>query len=194
MLSVDYITNLLVTYQAPAIFLGAFFFGETVIITAAFLAAHGVWSISLVFWLALIGTVVSDSLWFFLGRYFFVKTNRWQNEREKYDHFLVKLERLFGRKPFLILLFIKFLYGTRILTIVYLSLRRMPFWLFLLFNTLGTVIWLLVVLAIGWFAGLGIANILPVFHRVEYAVSILLLILVLYKIVSSWIEKKIAKE
>jgi len=194
MFSIDFLANLLISYQAVAIFLGAFFFGETVIITSAFLAVQGLWSIKIVFWLALVGTVVSDALWFFFGHYLFVKFKRWQEKREKYDKFLLKLEKLTGQKPFLMLLFIKFLYGTRILTIIYLSFRRMSFWTFLLFNTLGTILWLVVILSLGWFSSQGIANIVPIFQRLEYAISFLVLILVAYKLILIWIEKRVAKE
>ena len=181
-------------YQMPSIFFGAFFFGETVIITAAFLAAEGLWAIYTVFWLSLFGTIVSDSLWFFLGQRMLGMTNRWKKNKEKNDTMISKLKTLAGDRPFLALLFIKFLYGTRILTIIYLSMRKIRFPLFLLFDTIGSLIWLVAILAIGWLAGKGIVNMIPIFKKFEYALLILAAILILFKIGTTWISKKILKK
>jgi len=191
----DYsIINLLTTYQLPAIFVGAFFFGETVILTAAFLAGQGIWSLESVFWLSLVGTITSDSLWFFLGQTFFKFTYRWERYRDKYQAFLMKLEKITGQKPFLALLFIKFLYGTRILTILYLSIRKVHYPTFFLFNTIGTVFWLLVMIFVGWLVGRGTADAGQVFSRVEYTLTALVLLIVLYRIITTWLGKEITKK
>ena len=188
------IISLLSTYQLPAIFLGAFFFGETVILTAAFLAGQGTWSIESVFWLSLAGTVISDSLWFLLGQTFFKFTKRWEKYQDQYQTFLIKLEKITGQRPFLSLLFIKFLYGTRILTILYLSIREVRFFTFLLFNTVGTILWLLVIISVGWLVGRGATNITDVFYKVEYALTALVLLIVFFKIMTTWLSKKIVKQ
>lgn len=187
------IFELLSIYQLQAIFWGAFFFGETVVIAAAFLAAQGLWSIHNVFWLSLVGTIVADSLWFFLGQHLF-KHKRLEKHRQKHQSALSKLETLAGEKPFLALLFIKFLYGTRILTIIYLSMRKVKFSLFLLFDTIGAIIWLFVILGIGWLAGKGIVNMLPLFKKIEYILLVLVIILILFKLGTTWISKKILKK
>lgn len=188
------IVNLLSTYQLPAIFLGSFFFGETVILTAAFLAGEGTWSVESVFWLSLAGTVISDSLWFLLGQSFFKFTKRWEKYQDKYQVFLIKLEKMTGQKPFLALLFIKFLYGTRILTILYLSIRKMRYLTFLLFNTIDTTLWLSVMIAIGWSVGRGVTNVAEVFYKVEYALTALVLLIIFYRIITGWLSKKIIKK
>ena len=188
------IVNLLATYQLPAVFFGAFFFGETVILTAAFLAGQGTWSIESVFWLSFAGTVISDSLWFLLGQTFFKFTKRWEKYQDQYQTFLIKLEKITGQRPFLSLLFIKFLYGTRILTIIYLSIRKVRYFTFLLFNTIGTVLWLSVMILVGWLVGRGVLDAGQIFSRVEYAFTALVLLIVLYRIVAIWLGKKITKK
>ncbi len=187
------ILHLLTLYQLPAIFLGAFFFGETVIISAAVLAARGYWSVSTVFFLSLVGTVLSDCIWFFCGTYFLKFTHRWVPYREKYKSFIEKLEKKSLRHSFLILLFFKFLYGTRIITIIYLSLRKMRFLTFFIFDTIGSFLWLLFMVSIGWFAGKGIINLMPWLDRAEYTLLILVAVIVIFKLGTIWINKKIAK-
>lgn len=118
----EIITQLLLVYKLPLIFFGSFFLVETVIITFAFLSGQGMWSLFDVFWLSFIGIVLSDSIWFLFGQSIMKKTEQWPKYKEKYQSLLVKLEKMTRERPFLSLLFIKFLYGTRILTILFLFL------------------------------------------------------------------------
>lgn len=187
------IIKILSSYQIPAILLGTFFFGETVIITAAFLSTRGIWSPIDVFWLSLVGTTLSDSLWFFFGQYLLDAAHRWEKYQPKYRKLADMLEKISGKRPFVSLLFIKFLYGTRILTIIYLSLREIRFSIFLIFDTLGTIFWLAVMILIGWLAGKGIADIIPIFNKLEYALLVLVLLLIIVKIISLWARKKTIK-
>ena len=186
-------TRLLVSFRGPAIFLGAFFFGETVIIAAAFLAAQGLWSMGDVFWLALTGTVLADVVWFLFGQRILQLFRRKENNREQGARLLVTLEKITGQRPFLSLLFIKFLYGTRILIIMYLSIRKIGLRMFTIFDSLGTVVWLGVVMAIGWLAGKSIINLAPDLNRVEYATLILVLLIIGFRMGTLWLSKKISK-
>jgi membrane protein DedA with SNARE-associated domain len=188
------IVSILSLYQLPAIFIGAFFFGETVIITAAFLSAKGVWSPVNVFWLAFLGTILSDSLWFIGGRYFLTIIHRWEKYQHKYGKFIKGLEKVSGKRPFLVLLFIKFLYGTRILTIIYLSVRKISFLSFLIFDALGAILWLAVMIFMGWLVGKGTTDIIPFLNKAEYGLSFLFLIIIGFKMITLWLEKKIIKE
>lgn len=185
--------QLLTSFRGSAIFFGAFFFGETVVITASFLAAHGLWSLRDVFWLALAGTVLSDLVWFIFGQRFLRFFRRWEKYREKGAQLLAALEKITGRRPFLALLFIKFLYGTRILTILYLSMRKISLRTFAFFDSLGTVFWLAAVMAIGWLAGKSVINLVPVLNRFEYAALILLLLIISFRMGTLWLGRKISK-
>lgn len=189
-----FIETLLLSYQLPAIFLGAFFFGETVILTAAFLSGHGIWSLSNVFLLSFAGTIVSDGMWFLFGQFFFRLARKRIDNQEKYLQLITKLDTITGQKPFLSLLFIKFLYGTRILTILYLSIRKIGFWTFIVFDALGTVLWLIVMISIGWLAGKGISNFIPFVQKTEYALLAIALLVVIFKLTTLWIQKIITKK
>lgn len=187
------IVTALSTYQLPAVFVGSFCFGETVIIAAAFLSAQGLWSIDSVFWLALAGTLLSDTLWFWFGQTILIRLQRWERYKQKTAQLLKALERPIGRRPFLVLLFIKFLYGTRILTIIYLSTRKLSLSTFILFDTIGTTIWLITMLGVGWLAGTSIMNLLPTLNTVQYAVLIVIGAILLVRFTSTWLMKKITK-
>lgn len=190
----DQLTSLLIDYHLPAIFLGAFFFGETVIISAAVLAAKGYWSLWVVFWFSLIGTIASDCIWFYCGQAIFRLTHRWEKHRPKYERILAALEKLTGKRPFLSLLFIKFLYGTRVLIIMYLSVRRLPFWLFFVFNTIGTAVWLMVILTLGWLTSTQLLDAFPIFNKIQYLLLALLVLILLIRFISIWLRKKLIHE
>lgn len=186
------VIELLTKYQLIIVFVGSFFLGESVIISCGFLAAQGILNMPYVFILAFLGTVISDSLWFCCGKLIFWKKKNFIDDK-KYNKLVKRIDQITGKKQFWALLFIKFLYGTRILTIIYLSIRRIKFSIFTFFNSLGTILWLSVVLTIGWLAGKGYGNVVPVFNGVKYLLIGLIILLILYRVVSQWITKKIAK-
>ena len=92
------------------------------------------------------------------------------------------------------MLFIKFLYGTRILTILYLSTQKLQLSTFLLWNAIGTLLWLVVMISIGWLAGNSVINIIPYVDKAEYAAAILLLLIILVRFGTQWLSKRITKK
>lgn len=185
------IVSLLIVYQFPAIFLGSIIFGETIILAAAFLAGHGWWSVYTVFFITFVGTMFSDSLWFYMGRKLSGKSHEWQEKQEKYRKLLAFLEHITSRRAFLALLFIKFLYGTRIITIMYLSIHRLRFRTFFLFNAIGTFLWLLIMVGIGWYASTRIDGDIPDIKKFQYGASVLLTFLLLTRVGSIYLRKRI---
>lgn len=183
--------SLLVTYQFPAIFLGSVIFGETIILAASFLAGQGMWSIYTVFWVTFLGTVSSDCLWFYFGRRLSRKSEEWQEKQGKYKKLLAFLERLTHGRAFLSLLFIKFLYGTRIITIMYLSINRLRFRTFLLFNAIGTFFWLLVMVWLGWYASKKLGSDIPDVKKFQYGALALFLFVVVTRLLGLWLRRRI---
>lgn len=181
---------LLIQYQLAAIFIGSVVFGETIILAAAFLSGQGLWSVQTVFWLTFLGTVFSDCIWYVLGKKFARKSREWEEKKMKYRAFLSMLERITRRRAFLSLLFIKFLYGTRIITIMYLAIHNLRFRTFLLFNSIGTLLWLLVLLPIGWYAGHSIGGDIPDIKKFQYAFTFLFAFVAVTRVAFLFIKKK----
>jgi membrane protein DedA with SNARE-associated domain len=180
-------------YQIPLILLGSFFFGESVIIPAAALASQGIWSPLNVLVYAYLGTLASDSSWFFLGKIIDKLGARW---RTWYEHLAKKippkLARTLEQRPFLTYAFVKFLYGWRIAFIVFISLERTPFKRFLLHNAIGILPWLLVVGSIGWIAGESAARF--ILENTAYLAGGLLLLIVIFKLCTHFLTKLFARE
>lgn len=187
------ILETLSTYQLPAILLGSILFGETVIITAAFLSAQGYWSPVIVFVLSLIGTISSDIVWFILGKYSVEWLRKWNWYKTQEEKIMQKAKYLKGSQPWLALLFIKFLYGTRIIMMVYFSIQKIPIRKILVYNIIGTTIWLIVMIAIGWLAGKSIINLTSYVNRLEYIIPVLIAVLIVYKGVTTWLTQRVQK-
>ncbi|MEK7555406.1 MAG: VTT domain-containing protein [Patescibacteria group bacterium] len=188
------VIGLLIEYKLWAIFGGAIFFAESFIITASALSVKGWWSPIDVFWLTLAGTLISDFFWYLLGQ-FLLKINYRLGEKDqsRMKKLALVINAVAGKKLFPVLLFMKFSYGTRFLILLYLSLRRVKLKDFLIFDTISTVIWLLVLIPLGWLAGKGI-NYFGLFQKIEYLFSAILVLILIYKGATFHIRKKITKK
>ena len=187
---IETITALLTAHQLPAIFLGAFFFGDSVIVTGSYLAGQLAWSPVPLFLAALAGTIISDTLWFFFGKYFasrFSEVKFLKKEREKMAGFIA---RLVGEKPLTALVMVKFLYGSRVAMILYAAASGISFWTFTLFNGIGAIVWLLVFIPLGYLAGKGVGHAVPVMEALPAAALVLVGSFLVFRMITIWMEKK----
>lgn len=194
MISESFIYSILQFYGPVMIFAGSVLFGESIILTASVLSAQGLWSPFLVFLLAFLGTIISDGMWFFFGNRFMVWRMKRKKQKKEETNMLSFVEKISHQKPFYVLLFIKFLYGTRILTILYLAHRKISFTKFLLFDALGTIIWLIVLIPIGLLTGKGVLNLTQGVRTFEYIITTIAVLIIFYRLVLLWINKKFMKK
>lgn len=190
---IESITAFLTVYQLTSIFLGAFFFGDSVILTGSYLAGQLSWSPVPLFLAALAGTLISDTLWFFFGKYFagrFSEVKFLKKEREKMSGFIA---RLVGEKPLTALVLVKFLYGSRVAMILYAAASGISFWTFSIFNGIGAIVWLLVFIPLGYLAGKGVGHAAPVLEALPAAAVVLVGSFIVFRIVTIWMEKRMQK-
>lgn len=178
----------------PAMFLGSFFFGEAVVLSAAFLAGQGLWSAWTVFWIALLGTLSADSLWFLYGQKLLGLFHKFEPYRRPSEKFLTALEKITGARPERALLFIKAVYGTRILTIIYLAIRKVNFFKFLIFDAFGSAWWIAILVSFGWLAGRKLVDLVPIIDQLEYTALALVIIVIIWRAIFSWLSKKAIRE
>jgi membrane protein DedA with SNARE-associated domain len=178
----------------PAVFLGAFFFGESVIITASLLGPKLGLSFIQVYVFALSGTIMADLCWFWFGDLLSEKSQFLKRKnkiaRKKYANLV---EKIIKERSFLALLYIKFLYGTRVLTIMYLSLKKIPVRKFLLFDLLGTIIWLFTIMGLSWGVSLGIRAVTNEVRYIGYLLLLAVAIIIIFYLISQWIKKKLSR-
>lgn len=175
--------------------LGGIFAGEEVIITLAFLAANGYISIWTVFIFSFIGIFLCDLFFFIIGRMKFVENLK---QFESISHFHSKLDNfieLITRKStFRALLYTKFIFGTRIFTLILIGLRKTKFGEFILSDLIVVLIWMSVVVSLGWFAGNSFNLIIKIFNSIQIAILFLVAIIIIILLIKRWIEKELIKK
>ena len=192
---IEFVRPLLSQYGVLISFLGGFFAGEEVIMTLAFLAANGLISIWTVFVFCFIGIILCDLFFFFIGRIRIIrnlkKYKKITHVSKKMDKFVTKLSR---GSPFLALFYTKFIFGTRIATLIYLGYKRISLKRFLLSDIGVGLLWMSIVVSLGWFAGSSFNLILDLFKNVQIALLFLIIFAVIIIAVQKWIAKKLMQK
>lgn len=187
-------TAYLIAHRFIAIFFGAFFFGDGVLLTAAYLAGQYDWAPAPLFFAAFMGTFIADSLWFFAGTYMartFADSKFMVREREKASSVI---QALVGEKPVYALVFIKFLYGSRLALILYVASRGLSYGVFAIYNSIGIFVWLSVFFTIGILAGKQIGPALPALSTIQLMIGALIVFFILTRLLSLWLTKRITHQ
>ena len=189
-LQIVFTTYPALSYIIP--FFGAALGGEWVIISLAALSAQGVMPIYTVFLSSYAGTVTSDFIWFSLGKTKFLSvfiTHRYT--QATMDAIAGSLNKISKGNHLSTLIITKFLYGTRIIVLLYMSQINLPLKEFMRHNMVATFIWLTVVTAIGFLAGKGLTYLLEIFENITIAFGIILLIVLSFFMIQLWLNKRI---
>jgi len=159
----------LALHKSWIVLVGTFFLGESVVLAASALAAHGSWSWQAVAGWAFVGTVASDSLWF---RAASTGLGRWStgDRAKQLRRATSMVDRITGAHPHRALIFVKFVYGTRIASIAYMAFRGVRPRTFVTFDAVGTLLWLAVMIPVGWAIGLGLDRLGADLRRLEWLV------------------------
>lgn len=190
----EFIMGLFENYPILIAFLGGLFGGEEVIITLSFLSANGFIPIWILFVFALIGVFLSDIFVFFIGKLRIIKNFKNIEKFSKvYMQVDSRISKLTRESVFLTLLYTKFLYGTRVLTLIYVGLKDIKLRKFMLYDFIVTFIWMCVIVSIGWFAGSSYNLIYKIFKNVQIALLTILIFVVLFFILRKWVGKKLIK-
>lgn len=190
------ITQALTVYQLPAVFAGTFFFGDIIVITAFVLAFRLDWSLAPVFLAVASATLAADTFWFFLGRRIFQFLAKKQGKfYQRYEKSLKLLDKSIPfQRPWLVLLYFKFLQGARIFIIAYLSMRKIPYRTFIWLDAIGTAVWLAVFAALAYLIVAGVRIVLPYVDEALFVVTALFVSFVVVRLAYYLILKKVRGE
>jgi len=187
-----YFEMFLQIYGGVAVFVGAFLLGEIAILTSFILATQSFLSYELVFAFSVTGMMCADLFWYFLGRFTSVFSTRLSRYKKQTGPLASFLEKTIGRRVFITLLVLKFLYGLRWITIMYFATRPVHLAQFFIFDLVGTFIFVTVLLGVGRIAGENIYNIIPAYHSVGAIILAILLAFFILQVFHT-IFKKIQK-
>lgn len=189
----EFVLELLNTYRVLAVFIGSALFGDTVLFAVAYLGGQESWSMAPIVAAAFLGTAISDTGWYFAGKFGFHIADRFslaKNGRETAGNIL---RMLIGKNPAIALIYIKFLYGSRIAMIVYLASHGISFWRFTLFNSLGICAWLAVFFPLGYLAGMGVSQLIPSAHTLQITLSALVVGAIALRLITLWFTRRVEK-
>ena len=177
------------------IFLGAAFGGEAAILGLSFLAAQNFFPLTTFFIVGFLGTVSSDILWFILGK---TKTaDKIVGHRytaRAVSAIIEAIQKVSGGSHWLALIFAKFLIGTRVVVILYISKTNMAFKKFILPDLVAIVIWLSILSSVGFMAGLGFSYISGVLKNIYAGIGFVILVLVIIAILQKLLKKSLTEK
>lgn len=151
-------------------------------------------SLIVLFFAAFVGTFIGDSVWFFIGRKISKNIKKYKKIEKGFETIAELIERLFKKNYLLALVTVKFLYGTRVITIFYLSKKKMKYRKFLIYDSLSTIIWIFGMGFIGYLVGLGVGWLWHVVKSIQLAITFMLVIFALFYFIQKLINKELFVE
>lgn len=169
-----YILHLITDYGYLAVFVGSIFEGETIVVLAGLLAFKNHLFLPFILVSAFFGSVVGDTTWFLLGRY----RGPYMMRRWSIFKKLTTPVEIVGKRPVLISFFLRFMYGFRHIVPFSLGMTTFPIKKFVLFNSLGAILWVTVFGFLGFLFG----DILEVVfgHIKRYELSLIVLVVFIF--------------
>ena len=163
--------ELIETYGYLAVFIGAFFEGETVLIIAGFLASNGHLDLASVILFGFLGGLAGDQLYFYIGR---ARGRPLIERRESWRPRTQRIEQILARHGTLLMLGYRFMYGLRLVTPLVLGAFGVPRLRFLAFNLINAAVWSALISGLGYGFGEVVAQMFTHVRHYELAFVVLL--------------------
>jgi membrane protein DedA with SNARE-associated domain len=142
--------HLIDSYGYLALVVGTFLEGETILVLGGIAAKLGYLQLPWVIVSAFAGTLMSDQLFFFLGRWrgqaLLLRYPRWNSRAQK-------VHRMLERHRIPIIIGFRFVYGFRTVTPFVLGMSRVPAIEFIVFNVVGAAAWASAIAGLGYAFG-----------------------------------------
>ena len=175
------------------IFIGMFFFGETVFFPALYLAFRGTLEVPAVIMLMIAATILADSVWYLIGR-FLPRERAMGMMRPRARHVAEKLTGFFSTHRLKTLYLSKFVYGTRTVVQVLSGMYKTPFVPYMIVNVLGIISLAAVILTLAYLTNSTLEALTGAVHTLEIGFLVFLVILasvfifIHQKVVRTWFQ------
>lgn len=154
--------TLISTWGYWAVFLGSLIEGESVILTAGFLASQGYLSLPKIILVSFTGTLIADQTLFFVGHLWGHKI---LNYFPKFQPPAKRAFELLHRYNTLFILTFRFIYGIRTISPIIIGAAQIPFKRFAILNLIAAVIWSVLSCTCGYLFGGFLMNYLTPLQR-----------------------------
>jgi len=148
----------------PAIFIGTFLEGETILIIGGFIAYQGYLSIFFVIAIAFLGSLFGDQLYFLLGRY---KGQSILKRHKAWEGRIARFQSLFDRYGTFIILGFRFMYGLRTISPFAIGLCSISVKKFLVLNMISAAVWAIALGVSGYYFGRVMESVIKNVKRYE---------------------------
>jgi membrane protein DedA with SNARE-associated domain len=163
------LSDLVSTYGYYAVFLGALFEGETILILAGFAAYRGMLDIGYVIAIAFVASTLGDQIFFHLGRIHGVAIlGRFPMLNAR----VPAVQRMLDKYHTPLILAVRFLYGLRIAGPMVMGISGVSPARFALLNMIGAFVWAIVIALAGYYFGAFLELLLNDIKHIEEAVLI----------------------
>ena len=158
------------------IFIGLFFFGETIFFPALYLAFRGTLDVSAVIMLMIAATVFSDLVWYMIGR-LVPKTTAVRLMGGRAARVMESVSSFFVLHQLKALYLSKFVYGTRTVMQVLSGMHKTPFWKYILVNVFGIASLAGLILVLAYITNSTLSALTDAVHALEIGFLVLILII-----------------
>ncbi|MXP56113.1 DedA family protein [Pantoea sp. Mhis] len=156
-----YINGLISQYGYLSLLIGCIAEGETFTLLGGVAVHEGLLCFSGVFLASMIGGIIGDQLLFWLGYRFGLQILKYFN---KYQKTIKKASLLIRKWPSLFVIGVRFMYGFRIIGPIIIGTSRLKPLRFFILNVIGSALWALIFVTLGYFAG---ELVMPLFHNLH---------------------------
>lgn len=193
------ITDLLLTFLKNhgiiVSFFGGFITGESIVVTLGFLSAQGFLPLWPVLVFCALGMYLSDFIPLTIGRFkFFVKLLEREKSVRRVEKIEYHIQKYTKNNLFLILLYTKIIYGASIPTLIYLGAKKTSYSKFAYYNFFVEIIFVPIVVLIGWSAGKGFVFAKNIFRDIRIAIFLLIIFIILFIFVRKWLDQRLIKK
>lgn len=179
--------DIIETWGYVAVLFGSMIEGESIILTASFLAAHGYMSITKVAIISFLGTLIADQGLFFIGRRYgpslFKKFPRFHAPAERAFRLLRKWDTVY-------ILVFRFIYGIRIISPLVIGSSGIGIGRFVILNLVSAIVWTSASCGAGYLFGEAVHQFFSHFSTYQRYFFGGLLILISLIAIGVWIYKR----
>ena len=188
----DHLSQIIEQYGIYAVFALCTIEGDITLLLSGVMAHSsffGHWSFLKVFVAGTLGGVVGDSFGYLVGRIF----RETVKDYAFYKMAQPRIERLIDKFGGFAVILSKYIYGIRAAMCLFNGIGRMPFWRFLVLDTISCSIWVLLLAGSGYFFSGAITSIIGDFKQIGIALFFIVMVGVIafYVIERFWLSEKV---
>lgn len=167
----------LLFYKYIAFFVGMIIGGDLVLIIGIYLSIQGQMDIRYVISLAVAATLISDLIWYCVGKYIpKSKMSQWKLFTKR-NVFFSKVSTFFNKHSLKTVFYSKFIYGTRTIVQLMVGAHGINIPKYIGIDILGTLLYIFLIVGLGYTLKLGLSDLQGIVHNTQITFAIFVLVI-----------------